>query len=357
MTAATLLHGPITAADHVRRWWLRRLGRHIRPLIRRRDLRIAALGSTMVFTALAATLIAPLWLLILGPLVWGVPHLVADLRYMLVRPGYHRRLGLVVLAGPPLAWVALGGGLLWGFLATALALTVARASPGRRALGLVMTAGLAGAFAVLGRTGDVVFAHLHNAIAVALWWAWRPRGSRLHWLPLALMIAASVFLVSDAALQAVRASGGLQWFGGEMGPEYQVWRLSPGVGPEWALRLVLLFCFAQTIHYGVWLGLLPDEDRARATPPPFRARWDGLVADMGRPLLAAAVAIAVALALWAARDLMAACHGYFRMARFHGHLELIAAALLLVEGGTPSSRRGTGPNGQGRRDMPEGTCL
>ncbi|MCY1054238.1 hypothetical protein [Nannocystis sp. SCPEA4] len=345
MTAATLLHGPITAADLVRRWWLRRLGRVVRPLIRRRELRVAVLGSAMVCTALAATLIAPLWLLILGPLVWGVPHLVADLRYMLVRPGYHRRLGLAVLAGPPLAWVALGGHLLWGFLAAALALAVARASPGRRALGVVMMAALAGGFAALGRTGDVLFAHLHNAIAVLLWWAWRPRSSRLHWLPLALMVAASGFLVSDAALWAVRASGGLQWFGGEMGPEYQVWRLSPGVGPEWALRLVLLFCFAQTIHYGVWLGLLPDEDRGRATPPTYRARWAGLVADMGRPLLAAAIAVAVLLALWAARDLMAACHGYFRMARFHGHLELIAAGLLLVEGGARDRSEETGVKG------------
>lgn len=344
MTATTLLRGPIDAADLVRRWWLRRLGRVVRPLIRRRELRIAVLGSTMVCTALMATLIAPLWLLILGPLVWGVPHLVADLRYMLVRPGYHRRAALVVLAGPPLVHVALGGHLLWGFLAAGLAAVAARASLGRRALGVVMVAALAGSFAALGRTGDVVFAHLHNAIAVLLWWAWRPRPSRLHWLPLALMVAASVFLVSDAALSAVRASGGLQWFGGGMGPEYQVWRLSPGVGPEWALRLVLLFCFAQTIHYGVWLGLLPDEDRDRATPPTYRARWAGLQADMGRPLLWAAIAVALALAVWAARDLMAACHGYFRMARFHGHLELCAAALLLIEGGSRDLRDGAGAN-------------
>lgn len=342
MTAATLLHAPIAAADRIRGWWLRRLGRWIRPLIRERELRVAVIASMMVATALTATLVAPLWLLILGPLVWGVPHLVADLRYMLIRPGYHRRLALVLVAGPPLLWTALGGGLMWGFVAAGLALVVARAEVGRRALAIAAIAGLAGVFAALGRTGDVVFAHLHNAIAVGLWWAWRPRRSRLHWWPLVAMAAASVFLLSDPALALVRASGGLQWFGGEMGAEYQVWRLSPGVGPEWALRLVLLFCFAQTIHYAVWLGLLPDEDRTRATPPTFRARWAGLVADMGGPLLVTAAAIAAALALWAASDLMAACHGYFRMARFHGHLELIAGALLVVEGG--------------RKDMSNRTC-
>lgn len=334
MSAATLGgFGLLGAADRARAWWLRRLGRLARPLIRGRELRVAFAGSVMVATALTATLVLPLWLLILGPLVWGVPHLVADLRYMLVRPGYHRRLGLALLAGPPLLWTALGGHLQWGFVAAALAVLAARATLGRRALGLVMVAALAAAFAALGRTGDVVFAHLHNAVAVGIWWAWRPRRSRLHWLPLALMAAATVFLLSDAALRLAAASGGLDWFGGEMDVNYQVWRLSPGIGPEWALRLVLLFCFAQTIHYGVWLGLLPDEDRVRAAPPTFRTRWAGLVADMGRPLLLAAGALALALALWATRDLMDACHSYFRLARFHGHLELVAIALLLVEGG------------------------
>lgn len=333
MTAATILvDAPIAAADRARRWWLRKLGRLARPLIRERELRVAVAGSLMVASALAATLVLPLWILILGPLVWGVPHLVADLRYMLVRPGYHRRLALVLLAGPPLVWTALGGDLQWGFAAAALAVVVARADAGRRALGLVLVAGAAGAFAALGQVGDVVFAHLHNAVAVGLWWAWRPRRSRLHWLPLALMLAASVFLVSDAAIRAAWASGGLEWFGGQMSADYQVWRLSPGVAPEWALRLVLLFCFAQTMHYAVWLNLLPDEDRGRATPPTFRARWAGLVADMGWPLLIAALGLSLGLALWAARDLMDACHGYFRMARFHGHLELVAVALMLVEG-------------------------
>jgi hypothetical protein len=329
MTATTLLRGPIDAADLVRRWWLRRLGRVVRPLIRRRELRVAVLGSTMVCTALIATLIAPLWLLILGPLVWGVPHLVADLRYMLVRPGYHRRAPLVVLAGPPLLWVALGGPLLAGFVAAGLACLVARAKVGRRALGVVMIAGLAGMFASLGRTGDFLFAHLHNVVAVALWWAWRPR-SRLHWLPLVLMIAASGFLLSNTALSL--ASGGLEWFGGGMSADYQMWRLAEPAPIEWALSLVLLFCFAQTIHYAVWLQLLPDDDRERASPPPLRTRWAGLVADMGWPLLLGAIAVSVGLAIWAVSDLMEACHGYFRMARFHGHLELAAATLMLVEG-------------------------
>jgi hypothetical protein len=327
-----LAAAPIAAADWARRRWLHLLGGWARPIVTRRELRVALMFSATICTALAATLVAPLWLLILGPLLWGVPHLVADLRYLVVRPGHHRRSLLWIVAGGPLLWTALGGELLWGFLGAAAAALVARAGLAARlaVAAAVLVVGVL--LAQLGRVGDVVFAHAHNFIAVALWWAWRPRRGKLHWLPLALLVAASVFLVSDAALRAVVATGGLSWFGGGMGPEYQVWRLSPGLAPDWGLRLVLLFCFAQSIHYAVWLQLLPDDDRARATPPTFRASWADLQRDMTRPGLWIAGGLALALAAWAVHDLMDACHGYFRMARFHGHLEVIAAALLLLEG-------------------------
>jgi hypothetical protein len=193
----------------------------------------------------------------------------------------------------------------------------------------------------LGRVGDVVFAHAHNFIAVGLWWIWRPRAGRLHWIPLALLVAASLFLLSDAALWLVTAIGGLNWFGGDMGPEYQVWRLSPDIDPDLGLRLVLLFCFAQSIHYAVWLQLLPDDDRARATPPTFRASYEDLCRDMTRPGVWVAGLLALFIAVWAVQDLMHACHGYFRMARFHGHLELIAVALLVLEGRVRDPKRVT----------------
>jgi hypothetical protein len=323
---------PIAAADWLRRRWLHLLGDLARPLMTRRELRVSLLFSAMIVSATAATLIFPLWLLILGPLLWGVPHLVSDLRYLVVRTGYHRRPAIWLLAGAPLLYTAVGGDLVWGFVGAAAAAVVARAALVRRVIVIAAIAAIALAFHLMGRTGDVVFAHAHNFIAVGLWWAWRPRSGRLHWIPLALLILASLFLLSDAALWLVHATGGLTWYGGNMNASYQAWRLSPGLGPDLGLRLVLLFCFAQSIHYAVWLQLLPDDDRARTTPPTFRASYDDLCRDMTRVGVWLAVAVSVAIAAWAVVDLMRACNGYFRMARFHGHLELIAAALLILEG-------------------------
>ena len=322
---------PVVAADWLRRRWLRLLGGLARPIVTRRELRVALAFSAMIVTALVGTLVAPLWLLILGPLVWGVPHLVADLRYLVFRPGYHRRPLLWLVAGGPLLWVGLGGELVWGFVGAGAAALLARAAVAPRLLALAGLLACGAWLSWLGRAGDVVFAHAHNFIAVALWWVWRPRVGRLHWVPLALLAAACLFLLGDAALAAARATGGLGWFGGGMSGEYQVWRLSPGVGPELGLRLVLLFCFMQSLHYAVWLQLLPDEDRARATPSTFRASHAELRRDLGRFGLWLAVALALGLAAWAAYDLMRASAGYFRLARFHGHLELMGGALLLLE--------------------------
>ncbi|HEY8379975.1 MAG TPA: hypothetical protein VIK91_25975 [Nannocystis sp.] len=335
-----LVARPLAAADRLRLRWLHVLGPAARPIVRLRELRVALVFSGLILVALAGALIAPLWLLLLAPIVWGVPHLVADLRYLVVRSGYHRRTRLWWLAGGPLLWVAVGGELVWGFVAAAIAAMLARAGLVRRLVAVAVLA-VAGAIVVaLDRAGDLVFSYVHNFLALGFWWLWRPRTGRIHLLPLALLVAATAFLLSPAALVFAHWLGSFAWFPAGAGVEHQLWRLAPGVDPELGLRLVLLFCFSQSLHYGVWLHLVPDEDRERATPPTFRASYALLRRDLGDTGLVVAALLAVFIAGWAAFDLAAANLGYFRMARFHGHLELVAGALLLLEGGR--ARQGKG---------------
>lgn len=323
--------------DWLRRRWLRVLGPLARPLMIDREVRVALIATLAIFSALTASLLVPLWLLALGPIVWGVPHLVADLRYLVVGPGYHRRPLLALLCAPPIVAVGLGADLSVGLLAAAFAAIVARASELRRLVALAAIGALALAVLWAGRTADLVFAHLHNFIAVALWWAWRPRG-RLHWIPLALFAAASLFLVSSAGLALIHASAGLGRELGLLGVDYQLRRLAGDVPLDWGLRLVVLFAFTQAIHYVVWLHLIPDDDRPRTTPPTFARSFRELCRDLGAPLVLGAAALCLVFAIWSVVDLLDAGHGYFRLARFHGHLEITAAVLLLVEGRRPCSR-------------------
>ncbi|MEZ4384875.1 MAG: hypothetical protein R3A79_26325 [Nannocystaceae bacterium] len=323
---------PIAALDRLRRRWLRALGGLARPLVRDRELRVAAMFSLMIVTALVGSLVAPLWLLLLGPLIWGVPHLVADLRYLVLETGYHRRRGLALVGAATLGWIALGGDLLWGFVGAAAIALVARAGAGRRLVAAALLLACGALLYPLGYLSDVIFGHVHNFVAVALWWVWCPRRGRLHWIPLALLVAATLLLLSPLAPALVAASGGLRWFASGTGADYELARLAPGVAPELGLRLVLLFCFAQSIHYGIWLQLLADDARGRATPATFRRSLAELRAVVGDAGVVVAGLLAVSVAVWAAFDLTAANNGYFRVARFHGHLEIMALTLLLLEG-------------------------
>lgn len=106
MTVATAIDraflGELAPLDALRNHFLRRFGRLLKPLIARREPRVVALGGFGLGVAFALTLTVPLWLLTMGPLVLGVPHLLADLRYLVVRPGLYRRPGFLLLVGAPL---------------------------------------------------------------------------------------------------------------------------------------------------------------------------------------------------------------------------------------------------------------
>ncbi len=293
-----------------------------------RERRVALVGVFVVLGALALTGLAPLWSLAFGPIVLGVPHLVADVRYLWVRTGWHRRASVWIAIGLPLAVGAMTARTAWGFAACLGAVAIARgASPGRRA-GVAAVAVLLLGLAVLHRHAvDLAFAHAHNLVALALWWAWRPRSRRVHAVPLVLFAAAAIAIALGALapLAAFAEAGPGSWAS-------HVATLAPFATPAVGVRLVLLFAFAQSVHYGVWLRLVPEEDRSREAPRPFASSFRALRDDLGLVVLLAAVVLAVLLAAWAAFDVAAARAGYLRFANFHGQLELAAAALFALEG-------------------------
>ncbi len=320
----------VAAADALRVRWLRWLGPVGRRLVRDRELRVSVLFSAVVVTALLGTMLVPLWLLVLGPLVWGVPHIAADIRYLAVRPGFTRRPALWIVGGATLLLIGAGVDLVWGFVGSAGVALMARAPLKRRVLaaGVVLVVGLM--LVPLGNGGDVLFGHLHNALAVGLWWLWRPRRGRLHWIPLVLLVGASAWLLLGPSVELVGAR--FEWHPAGDSADRQLWRLAPGLAPMLGMRLVLLFCLLQSVHYAMWLQMIPDEERARDTVMTFRASLQDLEADLGRVAVGVMVALSVGMIAWACWDMLAAGRGYFRMARFHGHLEVMAVVLLVLEG-------------------------
>lgn len=320
-------------ADWLRWRLLKALGPGIHPLLRDRALRVAWIGVVMMSLSLVGTLLAPLWMLALGPILLGVPHVLADVRYLVVRPRLHQQPGFWLLIGAPLLAVALSGELAVGFMAAGGAALIASGAGWRRALALAAVALICVGALQAGPIAALIFVHAHNVIAVLLWWAWRPREAR-HLAPLLAFVGGSLLLLL-APLEWV--GGGLAWdlstLGvSGLGVEQHLRSLAPGLSPELGLRLVLWFAFAQSVHYAIWLRLVPEDDRPRETPRTFAGSLRALRAEFGDLALIATASVAAAIVLWAVVDLAAARYGYLRLASFHGHLELAAAVLLFVQG-------------------------
>ena len=332
---ARALHAPVWLADRVRWVWLKALGPLAKPLVRRRDVRVAAAGCTMILSALAGAIFLPLWVLALGPIVWGTPHVLSDVRYLWVRPGRHRRWTLWVLAVIPLVALTATANAAWGFGAAVGALVAARGPLWKKTLALPFVLGLVWAALEHPFLTALIFAHAHNFIGIALWWSWRDRRSKLHFLPLLVFALGSGLLLSGWLDDAILAMDVLAVNPGGLDLYYHLGSLSPGVEGMLGVRLVLLFAFAQSVHYVVWVRLVPEEDRKRETPRTFRASFEALSKDFGPWLLGATILVALGVAVWAALDVFAARNGYLRAVLFHAHLEVIAAVLLFVEGTRP----------------------
>lgn len=327
-----MLAPPIASLDRARLALFRALGPLAPPLVRSRELRVAAFGTAGILVALALTALAPLWLLALGPIVLGVPHAASDLRYLVHRPGLHRRAPFWLLVAAPLALLTITVDVRWGLAAAIGGALAARGSIGRRALVVAIAAG-ALALAWQGPyVAALVAAHAHNFVAVGLWLAWRRRRTWLHAIPVAAFVLGCAAILGGALDPVVAAARG--WDGSVGGTD--AWShlasLAPGWSEPWGARMVLLFAFAQSVHYAIWVRLVPEEDRARETPRTFAASLREWRKDTGAPVVAVTIAVCVGIAAWALFDLAAARDGYLRGVISHGYLELAVVAWLAVEG-------------------------
>lgn len=331
-TLSKAVLGSLAPLDLVRSRSYRLLARRFTGLLREPERRTFWFALIYLFLALTATLLWPLGLLALGPIFWGIPHLLGDVRYLVLRPGYHRarlRLGLVCAA---LAVSMLGGGIVAGIAAVALAVALTKA-PWRARLGLLAPTLLTLALVCWQRRpAELVFAHLHNLVAAA-WLIASFRGASRRWaLAVAYAVAVGCLFWVPLA-QAPLLLGGL----GGMDWGYHLLTLTPATASEWWLRLVLVFAFAQAFHYAVWVRLVPELGRTRRAPRGFSASYRALQTDFGVwPLLLVAASMLL-LALGAVFALRESREAYLRFALFHGYLELAFMAVAWLE--APQRRR------------------
>jgi hypothetical protein len=339
-----------------------------RPLFYNRSLRLAFLFLLSCATSLPLALFFPLWLLLFGPLVYGVPHIASSLRYFhhSARAGSKddaRTRGLAFLA----AGVILVGVFIHRLLLTqsvfnfsvpqlsewkgstyidliALGVTFAlgawiyRKSLSQLMAGALFITPLAIAFWFKPMESIGAMVLIHNFVAFAYWirstqtrseqWvAWSALG-------ITLGISAAIFLgVFDSLyayfhhfeprLSLTVAQLNAEDTGRLIAPWWQ------GADSFW-LHACSVYAFGQALHYFVWLKAIPDQFHTHDVPTTFRQSLKLLSEDFGRTISIALVMISVgSIVIWSFMSLQEARMIYFCLAGYHGYLEIAGLALSL----------------------------
>ena len=325
------------------------------PVLERRDRRLAVIATLGVIVALGLTVVAPIALFVVGPVLLGVPHVASDVRYLVTRRG----LPGPVVAGTAIACAALivlrvvvetgvAGGLLRLELALAaawiLAAMVAGALAGRSPARLLLALPVLGVATIAALRSPVlaryVFLHAHNLVAIGIWIALFRRSARRRGrtdlaaivAPLAVA-AATALLLSGATLRWMYLHGAWHAFGFDLG----TWPAgsAPGLAPALSgLPSPPQYIFSSSPSItppgsADPAGRRPRRGHAHLPHEAFRA----LGAGLRRPSAWRVIALGmIAVAGGALADARRARDLYVSLAMFHGYLELAMLGFFLVRG-------------------------
>jgi hypothetical protein len=333
----TSLDLALTPLDALRRAWLRVWGPYAKSLFRSRAKRVAWFGALSVALAFVFAVLLPLPMLAIGPLVLGVPHLLSDVRYLLVRQGLHRDLRFLALGLAPLALVWVPGGYKYVGAAWVGGALASRSTGLKKVVVLSATLSLAWLYGYLGAPAMLFLAYAHNYIAAGLLLVVFTR-SRIHASAIVLMLLAGSALIVFGGVDALvlrshRPIAGLLSSSADL--ETAMSQYALGMPAVIAMRLLVLFVFAQSVHYIVWLRALPDELREREGIRSFRASVRALRHEMSARVLFGFALLFAAIVVWGIFAPEAARLGYLQVASFHAHLELAFLAWWLCQSAAP----------------------
>lgn len=261
--------------------------------------------------ALLGALIAPALLFVWGPLVLGVPHVVADVRYLVLQPGGLRMRDLAI-AAPLVASIWLPTPAVGG-----LAALIAIALTPRRSARWFLTFAVAGSLwiaAVASPTiATYVLLHGHNVVAIGIAGAILVRGRAGFTLIAGAAVGASLILAGAFDPLAVALPSQISTY---VLPDDIAW------SPLACARISLAFVFLQGLHYVTWLRLVPEAQRARAGMRGFVSGLRALEADFSRVGVVCLAVLATSLIAIGAFDDLWARAIYLSLASFHAFLEL-----------------------------------
>jgi len=351
-SAAERLTEPL---DWCRRGWFIWIVRSdiVRATLARRDRRIATVACLSALTAAFAAVYLPVLLFTLGPVVLGVAHVAADVRYLVLRQKLARWWRNSVWMGC-VALIALRTfeelGLLrhaerieFGAAATFTAVALIaglgeRGSMARAALAAALLAAATSYALSQPKLARFVFLHAHNGVALLAWATLFRADKRWLLAPAALIVALTGLLASGALFEQTLGSPFAASF------HLHVFTVSdwvaPFADPRLAVGVTTTYLFLQSVHYSAWLSWIPQEEQRSCGTLTFRMSVRSLFSDLGARGVAAVTIAAAAVLLGACFNLQRARGLYLSLATFHGYLELALLAFFWVRGPNAVQRGG-----------------
>lgn len=290
----------------------------------------------------------PLWLFVIGPIVLGIPHLMSDARYLILRQRVSREVIVVACAASamfvglrvldlfhaaPAHWASLEMSIAFAWIILAI-MSGARERKSSAPLLLLPLLLVLGYFAAL-HAGIVRigFAHAHNVIGIFAWIVLFRKNKRAVILPAIALIAAVALLISGATLPMLTQNG-FSSFGFDLSGVGRA--LAPGASSSFAEGVALSFVLLQSVHYATWLVWIPQDSLPGEGTFTFRMTARSLVSDFGIPALAFFAMLAVALGGSALFHARSAVGTYMSLATFHGYFEIAILAYFAARGRNPS---------------------
>jgi len=343
----------------------------LRPLFYNRSLRLLFLFVLAATILLSLSLAFPLWVLLIGPLVYGVPHIFSSIRYFhyalsnekslnassnnsgnnskqrrfafafiffILFAVFSYRLFITAdyfgVSTPQLSeWkgssfielIATGVTFILGAL-------IYRKSSSKILAGLFLLLPFVAIYLrfPIETIGAMVL--IHNFVAFAYWIiaAKTSPERRVAWFALGTtsILTVLIFLgVFDGAYRFIEPAQVLNFANLSITDTGKL--IAPWSQQEklW-LHACVAFAFGQGLHYFVWLKAIPDQYHYHEAPTSFRQSWGLLRSDFGKSVAGLLIALTLgSVIFWSFLEFQQARLIYFCLASYHGYLEIAGLGL------------------------------
>lgn len=306
-----------------------------------RAARLMALYILACAIYLPLSLLFPVWIAILGPIMYGLPHIFSSFRYAHTQAKLSlKTLVIGIWVAVTFFRIALDFGLF--YFASPVILDIEFASwllsfaalwfvVDRRPAPLMIGSALLAVCLYAAWTAPLFmtafFLLAHNLVAF-IYWIFAVKNKRelavtliatLTFIALTAGILTGVF---EALYSLIRPQGYVALFGidySDLGAVLAPWSEDHHV---W-YRFFVAYVFGQSLHYFIWLKAIPEQHLKSQAPVSFRESYRLLKVDFGRKLLlVASGACALSLGIWLFYSMQEARIIYFAIASFHGFYEL-----------------------------------